>query len=159
MSYSKLIIFIFVFLYNSMSTAQVDSSSPGIKGPVVNANATKVPRKKTLKYSWVKDSDNDEVMVLDLKIKERLRRPIEQKATTIYDNENASEEIKQMIQDETLGSDKKELAYIVQDGDTLKTIAKKIYGDENKWKQIFLKNAENLKKNRLKSGMELKYEP
>ncbi|MFC2061148.1 hypothetical protein ACFLUV_01395 [Elusimicrobiota bacterium] len=73
--------------------------------------------------------------------------------------EQMLDELKKKIQETEVAAKKEEefrpKVYEVQEGDTLSSISEKVYGDSSRWKEIYQKNLELLKKEGLKSGLKL----
>lgn len=111
---------------------------------------------KNIEKKWVKDDDNDEVMILDGLVRSKMKDSQKLKATTIYDNENVSGAVSGMVA-EKFTRDEELLEYRAQDGDTLQKISEKIYGTTKRWKEIYLLNEDRLPSEVVKKGMLIKY--
>lgn len=151
MSYFK-IVFLNLFFLNSVY------ANPEIKdvGPVVN-----VPEREVVKANdskpvsvWVKDEENDEVIVLDQKLRKQIKTTTDQKATNVYDNEKSTQVLKEVVVTEVAKGIPK-ITYTVERGDTLQIISQKLYGTTKRWKEIFLLNEDKLSGESIKVGMKL----
>lgn len=149
------IVFISFFLL-SVARAQ-------ISGPVVEIDPhLKAEGKKEstpiLESGWTKDEDNDEVMVLDGRIRQKLQETQKTKATTIYDNEKASDVVQNLVEEKVVKTEEFSY-YTAEEGDTLQKISQKIYGTTKRWKEIQLLNEEKLPNENIKKGMKLRFRP
>ncbi len=104
---------------------------------------------------WVSDERGDLVFELDYKIKAKLKASLEQRASSIYDNADSPVLVSKQLKEEI--TRKKIALYEVESGDTLKSIALKLYGNESMWKEIYLLNESKLTGEELPVGMKLKY--
>ncbi|MDO9181273.1 MAG: hypothetical protein Q7U04_02640 [Bacteriovorax sp.] len=106
--------------------------------------------KTVVKPKTFTDKDGDVILVLDTEARLKLRSGKEIKATNIYDTEAApSKPVAPKIL--------KYKIYQVLPGENLKTISEKLYGTQDRWKEIQIFNKSDPDGLDIKPGMKLKY--
>lgn len=105
-------------------------TEPAVVGPVVNVPTVESQKagKTSAEKIWIKDDENDEVIVLDQKLRKQIKTTTDQKATNVYDNEKSTQLLKEVVVTEVAKGTPK-ITYTVVRGDTLQIISQKLYGD------------------------------
>lgn len=131
-------------------------TEPAVVGPVVNVPTVESQKagKTSAEKIWIKDDENDEVIVLDQKLRKQIKTTTDQKATNVYDNEKSTQLLKEVVVTEVAKGTPK-ITYTVVRGDTLQIISQKLYGTTRRWKEIFLLNEDKLSGESIKVGMKL----
>jgi hypothetical protein len=113
---------------------------------------------KTISRRVYTDKDGDKVMILDTEARLKLGTLKEVHPNQVFDNEDDINKFKSQIVKDALTTKKiKFNSYIASEGDTLPSISKKIYGNENRAKELAIINEDLLKGVEVKPGMQLKY--
>lgn len=107
-----------------------------------------------LKNDWKVDDDGDEVLELNNTTISKINSMATRSNLSLYSNGKDQSEAEKKILSE-LGKTKVFKTYIVYNGDTLRKISHKLYGTDERWKEIYYLNKAILAKNRLTVGMEL----
>lgn len=146
-----------------LSLILIASGHAQISGPVAEIDPHLKTESKNesapiLESGWAKDEDNDEVLVLDGRIRQKLQDTQKTKATTIYDNEKVSDVVQNLVEEKVVKTEEF-LVYTAEEGDTLQKISQKIYGTTKRWKEIQLLNEEQLPNENIKKGMKLRFRP
>lgn len=150
MFYFKLFIS-FIFCVNVLADSETKDVGPVVNVPSV---ATKNMEESNPTSLWIKDDENDEVIVLDQKLRKQIKTTTDQKATNVYDNEKSTQVLKEVVVTEVSKGIPK-ITYTVVGGDTLQIISQKLYGTTKRWKEIFLLNEDKLSGESIKVGMKL----
>lgn len=117
-----------------------------------------ISRAQANDYSWSVDNDNDRVAIIDAKIREARNQEIEIAPTLVFDSQHRIDEYKKGLNSVTPSIKKPYALYKVQKGDTLESIAEKVYGNKDRWHELLEINETLLLKNKIEEGLELKYE-
>lgn len=144
-------IFTFVICVNVLADAEVKDVGPVVNVPTMVQKKSEDSNATSL---WVKDDENDEVIVLDQKLRKQIKTTTDQKATNVYDNEKSTQVLKEVVVTEVSKGIPK-ITYTVVGGDTLQIISRKLYGTTKRWKEIFLLNEDKLSGESIKVGMKL----
>lgn len=144
-------IFTFVICVNVLADAEVKDVGPVVNVPTMVQKKSEDSNATSL---WVKDDENDEVIVLDQKLRKQIKTTTDQKATNVYDNEKSTQVLKEVVVTEVSKGIPK-ITYTVVGGDTLQIISQKLYGTTKRWKEIFLLNEDKLSGENIKVGMKL----
>lgn len=144
-------IFTFVICVNVLADAEVKDVGPVVNVPTMVQKKSEDSNATSL---WVKDDENDEVIVLDQKLRKQIKTTTDQKATNVYDNEKSTQVLKEVVVTEVSKGIPK-ITYTVVGGDTLQIISQKLYGTTKRWKEIFLLNEDKLSGESIKVGMKL----
>jgi hypothetical protein len=114
--------------------------------------------KKTISRRVYTDKDGDKVMILDTEARLKLGTLKEVRPNQVFDNEDDINKFKSQIVKDALTTKKiKFNSYTASEGDTLPSISKKIYGNENRAKELAIINEDLLKGVDVSPGMQLKY--
>lgn len=144
-------IFTFVICVNVLADAEVKDVGPVVNVPTMVQKKSEDSNATSL---WVKDDENDEVIVLDQKLRKQIKTTTDQKATNVYDNEKSTQVLKEVVVTEVSKGIPK-ITYTVVGGDTLQIISQKLYGTTKRWKEIFLLNEDKLSGENIQVGMKL----
>lgn len=117
-------------------------------------NAQEVSVKKEAR--WSRDDDGDEVIELENKVYKRIEEISTIKGPTLYDTHKIDPILRNKISEELEKSNIEIIEYTVGQGESLQIIAEKLYGNKNRWKEIYLLNKETLTKEKIKVGLILK---